>query len=139
MFRKVNGVIVQNWKRRGVQPIDMVPSQKDKACGVIVRGAMVPIYYGIIALLCSIGAIALAMFHIYRPLMNYMEPTYQRHIVQIIFMVPVFTLMSFLSLILPRSSIYFNFLHEIEKRLRLSGGRWCWTWCNMGLVGGGGD
>ncbi|GMH14976.1 hypothetical protein Nepgr_016817 [Nepenthes gracilis] len=76
---------------------------------------MVPIYYVIIALPCSIGAIALAMFHIYRHLMNYTEPTYQRYIVRIIFMVPVYALMSFLSLILPRSSIYFNSLREIYE------------------------
>ncbi|KAJ8422068.1 hypothetical protein Cgig2_006843 [Carnegiea gigantea] len=50
---------------------------------------MVPVYYIIVALPCTLGAIALAIFHIYWHLMNYTEPTYQRYIVRIIFMVPV--------------------------------------------------
>ncbi|KDP23315.1 hypothetical protein JCGZ_23148 [Jatropha curcas] len=75
----------------------------------------VPIYYGVIAFICSAGAIALAVFHIYRHLLNYTEPTYQRYIVRIIFMVPVYALMSFLSLILPESSIYFNSIREVYE------------------------
>ncbi|MQL95035.1 hypothetical protein Taro_027698 [Colocasia esculenta] len=49
---------------------------------------MAPIYYIIVAFPCTVGAIALAIFHIYRHLINYTEPTYQRYIVRIIFMVP---------------------------------------------------
>ncbi|KAH9624038.1 hypothetical protein KSS87_008631 [Heliosperma pusillum] len=99
---------------------------------------MVPIYYIIIALPCTVGAIALAIFHIYRHLMNYTEPTYQRYIVRIIFMVPVsaaflhsrtassalpfipvhllvYALMSFLSLVKPDSAIYFDSVREIYE------------------------
>ncbi|XP_074308986.1 uncharacterized protein LOC141643647 [Silene latifolia] len=76
---------------------------------------MVPIYYIIIALPCTVGAIALAIFHIYRHLMNYTEPTYQRYIVRIIFMVPVYALMSFLSLVKPDSGIYFDSVREIYE------------------------
>lgn len=50
---------------------------------------MGPLYYILVALPCTIGAIALALLHIYRHLLNYTEPTYQRFIVRIIFMVPV--------------------------------------------------
>lgn len=50
---------------------------------------MALLYYVIIALPCTVGAIALAIFHIYRHLVNYTEPTFQRYIVRIIFMVPV--------------------------------------------------
>ena len=50
---------------------------------------MAPIYYILVALPCTVGAIALALIHIYRHLLNYTEPTYQRYIVRIIFMVPV--------------------------------------------------
>ncbi|XP_010546791.1 PREDICTED: transmembrane protein 184A [Tarenaya hassleriana] len=78
-------------------------------------GDMVPIYLDIVAFLCTVGAIGLAMFHIYRHLLNYTEPTYQRFIVRIIFMVPVYALMSFLSLVLPRSSIYFNSIREVYE------------------------
>uniref|UniRef100_A0A2P2LCY4 Transmembrane protein 184A n=1 Tax=Rhizophora mucronata TaxID=61149 RepID=A0A2P2LCY4_RHIMU len=76
---------------------------------------LVPIYLSIIAFFCTAGAISLALFHIYRHLLNYTEPTYQRYIVRIIFMVPIYALMSFLSLILPKSSIYFNSLREIYE------------------------
>ncbi|XP_050381131.1 uncharacterized protein LOC126798259 [Argentina anserina] len=75
----------------------------------------VPIYLSIIAFLCTCGAIALAVIHIYRHLMNYTEPTYQRYIVRIIFMVPVYALMSFLSLVIPAGSIYFSSIREVYE------------------------
>ncbi|KAG6408639.1 hypothetical protein SASPL_131657 [Salvia splendens] len=74
---------------------------------------MGPIFYILIALPCTIGAIALALRHIYNHLLNYTEPTYQRYIVRIIFMVPVYALMSFLSLIVNKHAIYFNSIREI--------------------------
>ncbi|KAJ0561189.1 putative organic solute transporter subunit alpha/Transmembrane protein [Helianthus annuus] len=76
---------------------------------------MAPLYYIIIALPCTLGAIALALVHIYRHLLNYTEPTYQRFIVRIIFMVPVYALTSFLSLVFNESSIYFNSFREIYE------------------------
>lgn len=78
-------------------------------------GEAVPIYLSVFAFFCTVGAIALATFHIYRHLLNYTEPTYQRYIVRIIFMVPVYALMSFLSLVLPDSSIYFNSIREVYE------------------------
>ncbi|XP_022879810.1 transmembrane protein 184 homolog DDB_G0279555-like [Olea europaea var. sylvestris] len=74
---------------------------------------MGPIFYILIALPCTVGAIALAILHIYRHLLNYTEPTYQRYIVRIIFMVPVYALMSFLSLVLNKRAIYFNSIREV--------------------------
>ncbi|XP_010551749.1 PREDICTED: transmembrane protein 184A-like [Tarenaya hassleriana] len=76
---------------------------------------MVLIYLKVLAFLCTVGAIGLALLHIYRHLLNYTEPTYQRFVVRIIFMVPVYALMSFLSLVLPRSSIYFNSIREVYE------------------------
>ncbi|KAK1319985.1 hypothetical protein QJS10_CPB04g01192 [Acorus calamus] len=76
---------------------------------------MAPIYYIIVAFPCMVGAIFLAVFHIYRHLKNYTEPTYQRYIVRIIFMVPVYAMMSFLSLVLNERSIYFNSIREVYE------------------------
>ncbi|XP_068659447.1 uncharacterized protein [Aristolochia californica] len=76
---------------------------------------MAPVYFIIIAFPCMVGAIILAIMHIYRHLLNYTEPTYQRYIVRIIFMVPVYALMSFLSLVLNESSIYFNSIREVYE------------------------
>lgn len=76
---------------------------------------MIPIYYVIVAFPCTIGAIALAIVHIYRHLVNYTEPTFQRYIVRIIFMVPVYALMSFLALVMRDKAIYFNSLREIYE------------------------
>ncbi|KAI7753562.1 hypothetical protein M8C21_002202 [Ambrosia artemisiifolia] len=76
---------------------------------------MGPLYYILIALPCTIGAIVLALRHIYSHLLNYTEPTYQRYIVRIIFMVPVYALTSFLSLVFNESSIYFNSFREIYE------------------------
>lgn len=76
---------------------------------------MGPIFYILIALPCTIGAITLSTHHIYNHLLNYTEPTYQRYIVRIIFMVPVYALMSFLSLVMNKSAIYFNSIREIYE------------------------
>ncbi|KAJ0079703.1 hypothetical protein Patl1_24658 [Pistacia atlantica] len=82
-------------------------------------GDIVPIYYHIIAFICTVGATALAVFHIYRHLLNYTEPTYQRYIVPHHFYGPslhfpeVYALMSFLALVLPDSAIYFNSIREV--------------------------
>ncbi|KAL1833364.1 hypothetical protein DCAR_0103455 [Daucus carota subsp. sativus] len=74
------------------------------------------ILYILVAFPCMVGAIALAIYHIYMHLLNYTEPTYQRYIVRIIFMVPVYALMSFLSLVVTESAtIYFNSIREIYE------------------------
>ncbi|KAE9611888.1 hypothetical protein Lal_00048921 [Lupinus albus] len=75
----------------------------------------VPVYLYIVAFICTIGALALSLLHIYRHLINYTEPTFQRYIVRIIFMVPVYALMSLLCLALPESSIYFNSIREVYE------------------------
>ncbi|CAN6467512.1 unnamed protein product [Victoria cruziana] len=76
---------------------------------------MAPIYYILVAFPCVIGAVVLAVSHIYRHLLNYTEPTYQRYIVRIIFMVPVYALMSFMSLVRNDKSIYFNSIREVYE------------------------
>lgn len=76
---------------------------------------MAPIYFIIVAFPCVVASIVLAVLHIYRHLINYTEPTYQRYIVRIIFMVPVYALMSFLSLLLNERSIYFNSIREVYE------------------------
>ncbi|CAN1219269.1 Transmembrane protein 184B [Linum perenne] len=81
----------------------------------------VPMYYSVIAFFCTVGAIVFAVSHIYKHLQNYTEPTYQRFIVRIVFMVPVYALMSFLSLVLPRSSIYFNSIIAVTLMLYAKG------------------
>uniref|UniRef100_A0A0E0P3E1 Uncharacterized protein n=1 Tax=Oryza rufipogon TaxID=4529 RepID=A0A0E0P3E1_ORYRU len=69
--------------------------------------------YTAAALVCAAAATVIALVHIYRHLLHYAEPIYQRFIVRLIFMVPVYAVMSFLSLILPDNSIYFNSIREI--------------------------
>ncbi|CAK8544494.1 unnamed protein product [Lathyrus sativus] len=78
-------------------------------------GVLVPVFFYVIAFFCTVGAIGLAILHIYKHLLNYTEPTYQRYIVRIVFMVPVYALMSFMSLVLPGSSIYFNSIREVYE------------------------
>ncbi|KAK9086071.1 hypothetical protein Sjap_026482 [Stephania japonica] len=88
----------------------------------------------IMAFPCTIGAVAVALYLIYNHLLNYTEPVYQRYIVRIIFMVPigivemgfgngglpiwilwVHAVMSFLALVLNKSSIYFNSIREVYE------------------------
>ncbi|XP_074335521.1 uncharacterized protein LOC141672760 isoform X1 [Apium graveolens] len=73
------------------------------------------ILYILVAFPCMVGAIALTIYHIYMHLLNYTEPVYQRYIVRIIFMVPVYALMSFLSLVTESAIIYFNSIREIYE------------------------
>jgi len=76
---------------------------------------MAPLYYIFLAFPCVVAASILAIRHIYNHLLNYTEPTYQRYIVRIIFMVPVFATMSFLSLVLNKNSIYFDSIREMYE------------------------
>ncbi|KAK9147183.1 hypothetical protein Sjap_007086 [Stephania japonica] len=94
-----------------IEEVEIFVSAVLELLGLLV---MAPIYFVIIAFPCTVGAIALALFHIYRHLFNYTEPTFQRFIVRIIFMVPVYALMSFLSLVLNERSIYFNSIREVR-------------------------
>lgn len=68
-----------------------------------------------IAAICTSGAVVLALWHIYMHLTNYTEPTYQRYTVRIIFMVPVYAMMSFFSLVIREKSIYFNSIRDIYE------------------------
>ncbi|TVU39875.1 hypothetical protein EJB05_13318 [Eragrostis curvula] len=65
------------------------------------------------ALASAAGATALALRLVHRHLLHYAEPTQQRFIVRVILMVPVYAVMSFLSLVSPHNAIYFNSIREI--------------------------
>jgi len=76
---------------------------------------MASIFFIIVACPCTIAAISLAIWHIYRHLLNYRELAYQRYIVRIIFMVPVYATVSFMSLVIGNKSIYFSSIREIYE------------------------
>lgn len=76
---------------------------------------MAQILFILIAFACTLGASCLAIWHIYRHLINYTEPIYQRYTVRIIFMVPVFSTMSFMSLVMSNKSIYYNSVREVYE------------------------
>lgn len=59
----------------------------------------------------------MALWHVYRHLCNYTEPIYQRYTVRIILMVPVYSVMSFLALVLPKHAIIFNSIIGIYEAL----------------------
>jgi hypothetical protein len=58
---------------------------------VLVAGPMewASVEYTAAALVCAAAASVVALAHMYRHLLHYAEPIYQRFIVRIIFMVPV--------------------------------------------------
>uniref|UniRef100_A0A0D6QY56 Transmembrane protein 184A n=1 Tax=Araucaria cunninghamii TaxID=56994 RepID=A0A0D6QY56_ARACU len=76
---------------------------------------MASLWYIIVAFPCTVAATLLAIWHIYKHLLNYTEPTFQRYIVRIIFMVPIYATMSFMSLAVDSKSIYFNSIREIYE------------------------
>lgn len=55
---------------------------------------------------CALFASLIAIFQIIQHLRNYTEPMFQRYIVRIIFMVPVYSICSFASLLAEDASIY---------------------------------
>ncbi|NP_001141528.2 uncharacterized protein LOC100273640 [Zea mays] len=69
--------------------------------------------YTAAALASAAAATVVALRLVHRHLLHYAEPTHQRFIVRIILMVPVYAVMSFLSLVLPHQAIYFNSIREI--------------------------
>ncbi|KAL6639596.1 hypothetical protein ACP70R_023326 [Stipagrostis hirtigluma subsp. patula] len=76
--------------------------------------------YTAAALGSAAAATVVALRLVHRHLLHYAEPTHQRFIVRIILMVPVYAVMSFLSLALPHKAIYFNSIREICKRQHLN-------------------
>ena len=78
--RECGGCVLNN-SRREILNLDWAEEKS--------MGEGVPIYLYLVAFFCTSGAIALALLHIYRHLLNYTEPTFQRFIVRIVFMVPV--------------------------------------------------
>lgn len=74
----------------------------------VQRASMAGFVEVLFAFLCTCGACTVALQHIYRHLCNYTEPIYQRYTVRIIMMIPVYSVMSFLALILPKHAIIFN-------------------------------
>nr|CAB3452482.1 unnamed protein product [Digitaria exilis] len=69
--------------------------------------------YTAAALASAAAATVVALRLVHRHLLHYAEPAHQRFIVRIILMVPVYAVMSFLSLVLPHNAIYFNSIREI--------------------------
>ncbi|CAI7844844.1 unnamed protein product, partial [Closterium sp. NIES-53] len=69
----------------------------------------------IIALVCTLVAVFLSVRHIIQHLQNYTEPTFQRYIVRIIFMVPVYATMSFFALAFSEYAMYFNTIRDVYE------------------------
>ncbi|XP_002992534.2 transmembrane protein 184B [Selaginella moellendorffii] len=63
----------------------------------------------------SFSAIFMALWHIVMHLFNYTEPTFQRYTVRIVFMVPIFALMSFLCILYQEYAVYFDSVCQIYE------------------------
>lgn len=85
--------------------------------------------------LCAAIAIGLATWQIVNHLQHYSSPVFQRYIVRIIFMVPVYAVSAFLSLVLPRQAVYFDTVRVIYEAFVI------YTFLNLclGYVGGAGE
>ncbi|KIZ05721.1 Transmembrane protein [Monoraphidium neglectum] len=69
---------------------------------------------GVIALagVCAFGAVSISVVQILCHLRNYTEPLFQRYIIRLIFMVPVYALGSWFSLRYRHSAIYFDTVRD---------------------------
>ncbi|KAK9819743.1 hypothetical protein WJX72_001824 [[Myrmecia] bisecta] len=70
-----------------------------------------PVYLAISGI-CAFTALFVAIFQIIGHLRNYTGPVFQRYIVRIIFMVPVYAVASWLSLMFDDKSIYFDTVRD---------------------------
>lgn len=69
----------------------------------------------LLALCATLLAVLVNVRQVWKHLENYTEPTYQRHIVRIIFMVPVYAAMSFCALVLRADAIWFNTIRDVYE------------------------
>ncbi|PSC70645.1 transmembrane 184A-like [Micractinium conductrix] len=61
---------------------------------------------------CAYVGLAISIFQIIQHLRHYSEPVFQRYIVRIIFMVPMYSICSFPSLVSPGQAIYWNTVRD---------------------------
>ena len=71
----------------------------------------------ITAFICSIFFFFFGGYQIIQHLLNFHQPKYQLYIVRIILLVPIYAVQSFLSLLLPESSLIFDTLRDWYKKL----------------------
>jgi hypothetical protein len=69
----------------------------------------------IFAALSAIAATALATWQIVNHIQHYSSPIFQRYILRIIFMVPVYSVCSFLALVRPHDAVYFETVRVIYE------------------------
>ncbi len=62
--------------------------------------------------ICALGASVSSLMLIWSHLNNYVNPELQRHVVRILWMVPVYASHSWLSLTFPSSAIYFDTIRD---------------------------
>ena len=86
----------------------------------------------IIALILAIIAITISMYNIIKHLYNYTDPEQQINITRIIFIVPLYALISFLSLKYEDQSIYFEIIRDCYESFVL----YCFLILILGYVGG---
>lgn len=60
----------------------------------------------------ALCALIISILHIIQHLRHYSEPIFQRYIVRIIFMIPVYSIASFLSLMSPANAIYYTTVRD---------------------------
>ena len=72
-----------------------------------------------IAFLCSTFSFFFASYQIIQHLLNFHEPKYQLYIVRIILLVPIYSIQSFLSLLLPESSLIFDTLRDWYSKKKI--------------------
>ncbi|KAL3156384.1 hypothetical protein ABBQ38_000699 [Trebouxia sp. C0009 RCD-2024] len=66
----------------------------------------------VVAGLCAVAALGYAIYQIICHLRHYNGPVYQRYIVRIIFLVPVYSVASWLSLLMSDKSVYFDTVRD---------------------------
>ena len=73
-----------------------------------------PAAWAIAGFTAALG-LALSLFNCSRHLRNYTAPTKQRNIVRIVFIVPLYCVFSFLSLVIYEKAPYFNSIRDVYE------------------------
>lgn len=86
----------------------------------------------IIAGVCSFLGLCLALYNIYKHIYNYTKQEQQLYIIRILFVVPLYAIVSFLSLRFHEEALYFEIVRDIYEAFVI----YCFLILILGYVGG---
>lgn len=74
----------------------------------------------VISAVCGLIAVVVSLFLMFMHAIHYSRPTEQRHIIRILFMVPIYAMVSFLSIVFYYHSVYYEVLRDCYEAFAIA-------------------